>query len=78
VLYAPQAVNNLLLIGRLNEEGGRTIAGGGKITLFDSKRQTFAVGHQINKLYWLSMSPIEQDVSNIATEICTHTWETWH
>ncbi|KIJ06748.1 hypothetical protein PAXINDRAFT_91544, partial [Paxillus involutus ATCC 200175] len=77
-LYAPKAVNNLLLIGQLNKEGGRAIAGGSRMTLFDSKRQPFAVGRHINKLYWLSMSTVEQSVSKTAMEICLHTWETWH
>ncbi|KIJ10627.1 hypothetical protein PAXINDRAFT_28806, partial [Paxillus involutus ATCC 200175] len=63
---------------KLNEEGGRAITGGSKITLFDSKCQAFAVGRRINKLYWLSMSMIEKNVSNITTEICKHTWEMWH
>jgi hypothetical protein len=77
-LYAPKAVNNLLSLSRLDEEGGKARIDGGRIILMNKYRHIIAVGKRIKRLYILDAQTKKQtnELTNIAKEKLT--WDVLH
>ncbi|KAL1688823.1 hypothetical protein GGG16DRAFT_37325, partial [Schizophyllum commune] len=53
VLYAPQAVNNLFSIPRVDESGGRATFRDGKVRISNSAGREVLIGSLRHRLYWL-------------------------
>ena len=61
VLFVPQLEENILSLGRLDEEGYRMIMGEGKLTIFNPNYQLFADVHRSEgPLYLLKLNIIDQ------------------
>jgi transposase InsO family protein len=79
VLYAPDAINNLFSISRLDENGGRAQIENGQIILRNRADCIMAIGKRIDRLYILNAKTkiVHDDTSATATEV-HGTWDEWH
>ena len=78
VLYVPQAPNSLLSIPHLDESGGHTIMGDGRIHLYDKNETLIAVGWKVERMYLLNITAytaLKQVALSMET---TNTWLDWH
>ena len=79
VLYAPNAVNNLLSISRLDDAGGKVIFTAGCCELLNRHGQVIGNGRKIRRLYLLNCRAkiASPEYANIAINK-KDSWETWH
>ena len=77
-LYAPKAVNNLLSLSRLDEEGGTAHINDGQIILSDKNHHIIAIGKCVRRLYVLDARTKDKtnELSNTAQQRLT--WDTLH
>ena len=78
-LHVPEARENLLSLGRIDNTGGRIVCANGQMTMYDSTSNKIAVAHMQRSLYYLDVRTEIHHSSNIAMKIKrTWTWEEWH
>ena len=80
--YTPDHPDNLLSIGRIDNNGGKIIFGKNKVVLYDSKNNIVVNGKLTsNRLYQLNIYKRiyknTAEISNITT-IKNNTWDQWH
>ena len=80
-LFAPDAADNLLSIGRIDEAGGKIIFGNKKAVIYDSKNNVVVDGSlSSNRLYPLNIyrQIATEEKSNMTTTTRKDTWTNWH
>ncbi|KAE9385918.1 hypothetical protein BT96DRAFT_840092, partial [Gymnopus androsaceus JB14] len=78
-LYAPDAMNNLLSVSRIDDGGGELNFKSGQVQLFDMHKNLLINGEKKHCLYYLKAHAREAEHANAASDQeKSHTWEEWH
>ncbi|PBK69281.1 hypothetical protein ARMSODRAFT_861996, partial [Armillaria solidipes] len=77
-LYAPNAINNLISISRLDDAGMEAKFRKGQVQFLRNHSEVLAIGKKINRLYLMNGRARDiSEQSNVADE-SQNTWDSWH
>jgi hypothetical protein len=82
-LYAPEAVNNLFSISRVDDAGGSSNFANGKVEIRDKQGHVTLQGEKRYRLYWLdAKAKLEVNQVNVADSKGSiediNSWKSWH
>jgi transposase InsO family protein len=79
VLHIPDAPNNLVSIGRLEDAGGWMKIKTRRLTLMNGQDETIATGNYVNRMYLLDAESVQpKEEALVASSKETVTWEELH
>ncbi|PBK59421.1 hypothetical protein ARMSODRAFT_857080, partial [Armillaria solidipes] len=79
-LYAPNAVNNLISISRLDDAGMEASFRNGKVQFRRKDGTVLSEGKKTRRLYLMEARArdVVPEQSNVAADASENTWDAWH